>query len=71
MCVLSRYTFIAIGVGSLAAAIHGPRALALKVYGSLIAVLASGRHRRFAPALVPAALPARPPRAAAPISSSS
>lgn len=40
MCVLSRYTFIAIGVVALAAAIHGPRALALKVYGSLIALLA-------------------------------
>lgn len=40
MCVLSRYTFIAIGVVALVAAIHGPRALSLKVYGSLIAVLA-------------------------------
>ena len=40
MCVLSRYTFIAIGIVALVAAIHGPRALALKVYGSLIAVLA-------------------------------
>ena len=40
MCVLSRYTFIAIGGVALAAAIHGPRAIALKVYGSLIALLA-------------------------------
>lgn len=40
MCVLSRYTFIAIGALALVAAIHGPRALALKVYGVLIALLA-------------------------------
>lgn len=41
MCVLSRYTFIAIGVVALAAAIHGPRALWLKAYGSVIALLAA------------------------------
>ncbi|MEO7812168.1 MAG: disulfide bond formation protein B [Usitatibacter sp.] len=40
MCVLSRYAFIAIGAVALVAAIHGPRAVALKVYGSLIALLA-------------------------------
>jgi protein dithiol:quinone oxidoreductase len=40
MCVLSRYTFTAIGIVSLAAAIHGPRGMALKVYSSLVALLA-------------------------------
>jgi disulfide bond formation protein DsbB len=40
MCILSRYTFIAIGALALLAAIHGPRGLALKVYGALIALLA-------------------------------
>ena len=39
MCVLSRYTFIAIGVVSLAAAIHGPRGAALKAYAIVVAVL--------------------------------
>jgi disulfide bond formation protein DsbB len=39
MCILSRYTFIVIGVVALAAAIHGPRGLALKIYGALIAIL--------------------------------
>ncbi len=42
MCVLSRYVFITIGVISLAAAIHGPRGLALKVYATLVALLALG-----------------------------
>ena len=40
MCVLSRFTFTAIGAVALVGAIHGPRALALKVYGVLIALLA-------------------------------
>lgn len=40
MCILSRYTFIAIALVSLAAAIHGPRGLALKVYGGIVALLA-------------------------------
>lgn len=40
MCILSRYTFILIGLVSLVAAIHGPRGLALKVYGSVVALLA-------------------------------
>lgn len=40
MCILSRYTFITIAAIALAGAIHGPRGLALKVYGILIAALA-------------------------------
>ena len=40
MCVLSRYTFTAIAIVALVAAIHGPRALALKVYASLVTLLA-------------------------------
>ena len=40
MCILSRYTFILIAAVSLVAAIHGPRGLALKVYGVLVALLA-------------------------------
>jgi len=40
MCILSRYTFITIGIVSLVAAIHGPRGLALKVYGTIVALLA-------------------------------
>jgi len=39
MCILSRYTFIAIAIVSLAAAIHGPRGMALKAYGSTVALL--------------------------------
>ena len=39
MCILSRYTFIAIGLVSLAAAIHGPRGVALKAYGAVVALL--------------------------------
>lgn len=39
MCILSRYTFIAIGLVSLVAAIHGPRGLALRAYGSVVALL--------------------------------
>jgi protein dithiol:quinone oxidoreductase len=39
MCILSRYTFVAIAVVALVAAIHGPRNVALKVYGGLIALL--------------------------------
>lgn len=41
MCVLSRYTFTAIAIVALVAAIHGPRALALKVYASVITLLAA------------------------------
>lgn len=40
MCVLSRYTFTAIAIVALVAAIHGPRALALKAYASLVVLLA-------------------------------
>jgi protein dithiol:quinone oxidoreductase len=41
MCVLSRYTFIAIGAVALVACIHGPRGMALKAYGVSIALLAA------------------------------
>lgn len=40
MCIVQRYAFFAIGIVSLAAAIHGPRGVALKVYGALVAVFA-------------------------------
>ena len=40
MCVLSRYSFVAIALVALAAAIHGPRGVALKVYGGLVALFA-------------------------------
>ena len=40
MCILSRYAFITIAAVALAGAIHGPRRLALKVYGSVVALLA-------------------------------
>lgn len=40
MCILQRYAFVAIGAVALAAAIHGPKGLALKVYGALTALLA-------------------------------
>ena len=39
MCILSRYTFIAIAAVSLAAAIHGPRGLALRIYAAIVAIL--------------------------------
>ena len=40
MCILQRYAFVAIGLVALAGAIHGPRGLALKVYGALLALFA-------------------------------
>lgn len=40
MCILQRYAFIALGLVALAGAIHGPKGLALKVYGGLVALLA-------------------------------
>ena len=40
MCILSRYAFIAVGAVALLAAIHGPRGWGLKVYASLITLLA-------------------------------
>lgn len=41
MCILQRYAFLAIAAVALAATIHGPRQLALKVYGVLVALLAA------------------------------
>jgi disulfide bond formation protein DsbB len=41
MCVLSRYAFIAIGVVSLVAAIHGPRGAWLKGYAVVVTLLAA------------------------------
>ena len=40
MCILSRYSFIAIAAIALAAAIHGPRGAALKAYSGLVALFA-------------------------------
>ena len=40
MCILSRYTFITIAAVSLVAAIHGPRGVALRIYGGLVGLLA-------------------------------
>jgi disulfide bond formation protein DsbB len=40
MCILQRYAFFAIGIVALVAAIHGPRGLALKVYGALVILFA-------------------------------
>jgi disulfide bond formation protein DsbB len=41
LCILQRYAFVAIGIVSLAAAIHGPRrGIALKLYGALAALFA-------------------------------
>jgi disulfide bond formation protein DsbB len=40
MCILSRYTFVVIGVVALVAAIHGPREPAPKVYAAIIALFA-------------------------------
>ena len=39
MCILSRYTFIAIALVALVAAIHGPRPVATRVYAVLVALL--------------------------------
>lgn len=50
MCILSRYIFIAIAAVALIAAVHGPGRTGLKVYSSLITLLAiagigvSARH---------------------------
>ncbi len=38
MCILQRYAFILTGIVALAAAIHGPKGLPLKVYGALVAI---------------------------------
>jgi disulfide bond formation protein DsbB len=40
MCILQRYAFVAIGIVALAGAIHGPRGISLKVYGTLISLFA-------------------------------
>lgn len=40
MCILSRYTFVVIGVVALVAAIHGPRGAAPKAYAVIIALFA-------------------------------
>ena len=40
MCILQRYAFVAIGLVALAAAIHGPRGIALKSYAVLLALFA-------------------------------
>jgi disulfide bond formation protein DsbB len=44
MCILQRYAVIAIGLVALAAAVHGPRGLALKLYaiGVIVFALAGG-----------------------------
>jgi protein dithiol:quinone oxidoreductase len=41
MCILQRYAFILVGIVALAGAIHGPKGLALKVYGALVALLST------------------------------
>jgi len=40
MCVLQRYAFVVVGIIALSGAIHGPRGLALKAYGTLLALVA-------------------------------
>ena len=40
MCILQRYAFVVVGLIALAGAIHGPRGIAPKVYGTLIALVA-------------------------------
>ena len=42
MCILQRYAFAAIGIVALVAAIHGPGAIAPKVYSALVVLLAMG-----------------------------
>jgi disulfide bond formation protein DsbB len=39
MCILSRYTFIAIAAVALVGAIHGPQGIALKAYAAIVALL--------------------------------
>ena len=38
MCILQRYAFLVVGIIALAGAIHGPRGIALKIYGALLAI---------------------------------
>ncbi|MBC8021991.1 MAG: disulfide bond formation protein B [Burkholderiales bacterium] len=40
MCILQRFALIAVGVTALVAAIHGPRAVGLKIYSGLIVLFA-------------------------------
>ena len=40
MCIVQRYAFFAIGFVALAAAIHNPRGIALKVYAGLVTLFA-------------------------------
>jgi protein dithiol:quinone oxidoreductase len=40
MCILQRYAFIAIGLVALAGAIHGPKALGLRIYAGLMVLFA-------------------------------
>ena len=40
MCILQRYAFAVIGAIALAGTIHGPRGIALKVYGALLSLFA-------------------------------
>jgi disulfide bond formation protein DsbB len=41
MCILQRYAFFAVAIVALIAGIHGPRAgIALKIYGTLVALFA-------------------------------
>ncbi|HWA12437.1 MAG TPA: disulfide bond formation protein B [Burkholderiales bacterium] len=41
MCILQRYAFIGIGIVALVAALHGPGALARRIYAGLLIVLAA------------------------------
>jgi disulfide bond formation protein DsbB len=40
MCILQRYAFVTLGIVALVAAIHGPRGVALKIYGALAVLVA-------------------------------
>src|SRR5258708_20188406 len=65
MCILQRYAFFAIAFVALAAAVHGPRQIAVKGYGALLALLAVAgggwavRHSRLHP--FPPPPPSSPP----------
>ena len=40
MCILQRVAFVSIGIVALAAAIHGPKALGLRIYSGLLVLFA-------------------------------
>jgi disulfide bond formation protein DsbB len=40
MCILQRYAFAALGIVALVGALHGPRGVGLKVYGTLVVLFA-------------------------------